>query len=146
MWNDSVLYEVFPMSFLMEQAGGQAFTGKQRVCFQTCSQIPNWNWKSLMLQIIHPPVISVHFNLQVELNDKRHMTTFLPIVGMLSLKMLLWNLQCRPLNLLLLSFMTDPQYSLGATMMLRRSKHCTLQSQALLDLSVWVHHSPGRKL
>lgn len=28
---DSVLYEVFPMSFLMEQAGGQAFTGKQRV-------------------------------------------------------------------------------------------------------------------
>ena len=27
-----VLYEVFPMSFLMEQAGGQAFTGKQRVC------------------------------------------------------------------------------------------------------------------
>jgi fructose-1,6-bisphosphatase len=26
-----VLYEVFPMSYLMEQAGGQAFTGKQRV-------------------------------------------------------------------------------------------------------------------
>ncbi|XP_043687691.1 fructose-1,6-bisphosphatase, cytosolic isoform X1 [Telopea speciosissima] len=26
-----VLYEVFPMSFLMEKAGGQAFTGKQRV-------------------------------------------------------------------------------------------------------------------
>ncbi|PKA66798.1 Fructose-1,6-bisphosphatase, cytosolic [Apostasia shenzhenica] len=25
-----VLYEVFPMSFLMEQAGGQAFTGQQR--------------------------------------------------------------------------------------------------------------------
>ncbi|OAY70167.1 Fructose-1,6-bisphosphatase, cytosolic [Ananas comosus] len=25
-----VLYEVFPMSFLIEQAGGQAFTGKQR--------------------------------------------------------------------------------------------------------------------
>jgi fructose-1,6-bisphosphatase len=25
-----VLYEVFPMSFLMEQAGGQAFTGKGR--------------------------------------------------------------------------------------------------------------------
>ncbi|XP_057732744.1 fructose-1,6-bisphosphatase, cytosolic-like [Arachis stenosperma] len=25
-----VLYEVFPMSFLLEQAGGQAFTGKQR--------------------------------------------------------------------------------------------------------------------
>ncbi|KAF0925557.1 hypothetical protein E2562_017168 [Oryza meyeriana var. granulata] len=25
-----ILYEVFPMSFLMEQAGGQAFTGKQR--------------------------------------------------------------------------------------------------------------------
>ncbi|XP_042493090.1 fructose-1,6-bisphosphatase, cytosolic [Macadamia integrifolia] len=25
-----VLYEVFPMSFLMEKAGGQAFTGKQR--------------------------------------------------------------------------------------------------------------------
>ncbi|CAD5190953.1 unnamed protein product [Musa acuminata subsp. malaccensis] len=25
-----VLYEVFPMSFLMEQAGGQAFTGEQR--------------------------------------------------------------------------------------------------------------------
>ncbi|GLT32163.1 hypothetical protein SLA2020_068490 [Shorea laevis] len=25
-----VLYEVFPMSFLMEQSGGQAFTGKQR--------------------------------------------------------------------------------------------------------------------
>ncbi|KAB2036051.1 hypothetical protein ES319_D04G196400v1 [Gossypium barbadense] len=25
-----VLYEVFPMSYLMEQAGGQAFTGKQR--------------------------------------------------------------------------------------------------------------------
>ena len=25
-----------------------------------------------MLQIIHPPVISVHFNLQVELNDKSH--------------------------------------------------------------------------
>ena len=35
LWNDSVLYEVFPMSFLMEQAGGQAFTGKQRVCFQS---------------------------------------------------------------------------------------------------------------
>uniref|UniRef100_A0A0D3G850 fructose-bisphosphatase n=4 Tax=Oryza TaxID=4527 RepID=A0A0D3G850_9ORYZ len=30
MWHGSVLYEVFPMSFLMEQAGGQAFTGKQR--------------------------------------------------------------------------------------------------------------------
>ncbi|KAL9317649.1 hypothetical protein ACSQ67_014166 [Phaseolus vulgaris] len=29
-----VLYEVFPMSFLMEQAGGQAFTGKQRVIYQ----------------------------------------------------------------------------------------------------------------
>lgn len=28
-----VLYEVFPMSYLMEQAGGQAFTGKQRVWF-----------------------------------------------------------------------------------------------------------------
>lgn len=28
---NSVLYEVFPMSYLMEQAGGQAFTGKQRV-------------------------------------------------------------------------------------------------------------------
>lgn len=27
-----ILYEVFPMSYLMEQAGGQAFTGKQRVC------------------------------------------------------------------------------------------------------------------
>ena len=27
----SLLYEVFPMSFLMEQAGGQAFTGKGRV-------------------------------------------------------------------------------------------------------------------
>lgn len=27
----SVLYEVFPMSFLVEQAGGQAFTGKERV-------------------------------------------------------------------------------------------------------------------
>lgn len=26
-----VLYEVFPMSFLVEQAGGQSFTGKQRV-------------------------------------------------------------------------------------------------------------------
>lgn len=26
-----VLYEVFPMSYLMEQAGGQSFTGKQRV-------------------------------------------------------------------------------------------------------------------
>ncbi|CAH8384089.1 unnamed protein product [Eruca vesicaria subsp. sativa] len=26
----SVLYEVFPMAFLMEQAGGQAFTGKKR--------------------------------------------------------------------------------------------------------------------
>jgi len=26
-----LLYEVFPMSYLMEQAGGQAFTGKQRV-------------------------------------------------------------------------------------------------------------------
>ncbi|CAN1234985.1 Fructose-1,6-bisphosphatase, cytosolic [Linum perenne] len=26
-----VLYEVFPMSFLMEQAGGQSFTGKERV-------------------------------------------------------------------------------------------------------------------
>eukprot|EP01018_Ginkgo_biloba_P034195 Gb_27730 [translate_table: standard] len=25
-----VLYEVFPMSFLMEQAGGQAFTGMER--------------------------------------------------------------------------------------------------------------------
>ncbi|PQP97943.1 uncharacterized protein Pyn_20866 [Prunus yedoensis var. nudiflora] len=25
-----VLYEVFPMSFLMEQAGGQSFTGKER--------------------------------------------------------------------------------------------------------------------
>lgn len=31
LWTTSVLYEVFPMSFLMEQAGGQAFTGKQRV-------------------------------------------------------------------------------------------------------------------
>jgi hypothetical protein len=31
MWYFSVLYEVFPMSFLMEQAGGQSFTGKQRV-------------------------------------------------------------------------------------------------------------------
>lgn len=30
-----VLYEVFPMSFLVEQAGGQAFTGKQRVCHST---------------------------------------------------------------------------------------------------------------
>lgn len=30
LWN-RVLYEVFPMSFLMEQAGGQAFTGKERV-------------------------------------------------------------------------------------------------------------------
>uniref|UniRef100_A0A0E0FW52 fructose-bisphosphatase n=2 Tax=Oryza TaxID=4527 RepID=A0A0E0FW52_ORYNI len=29
-WNYSVLYEVFPMSFLMEQAGGQSFTGKER--------------------------------------------------------------------------------------------------------------------
>uniref|UniRef100_I1LDG9 Fructose-1,6-bisphosphatase, cytosolic n=1 Tax=Glycine max TaxID=3847 RepID=I1LDG9_SOYBN len=29
-----VLYEVFPMSFLMEQAGGQAFTGNQRVIYQ----------------------------------------------------------------------------------------------------------------
>ncbi|KAJ8539406.1 hypothetical protein K7X08_013658 [Anisodus acutangulus] len=28
-----VLYEAFPMSFLMEQAGGQAFTGKERVRF-----------------------------------------------------------------------------------------------------------------
>ncbi|KAL4580617.1 hypothetical protein LXL04_016817 [Taraxacum kok-saghyz] len=26
-----VLYEVFPMSFLMEQAGGQSFTGKERI-------------------------------------------------------------------------------------------------------------------
>ncbi|KOM54011.1 hypothetical protein LR48_Vigan09g267000 [Vigna angularis] len=25
-----ILYEVFPMSYLMEQAGGQAFTGKRR--------------------------------------------------------------------------------------------------------------------
>ena len=40
MWNCSVLYEVFPMSFLMEQAGGQSFTGKQRVCFSSFSQIP----------------------------------------------------------------------------------------------------------
>lgn len=31
-YENSVLYEVFPMSFLMEQAGGQAFTGKERVC------------------------------------------------------------------------------------------------------------------
>lgn len=30
VWS-SVLYEVFPMSFLMEQAGGQSFTGKQQV-------------------------------------------------------------------------------------------------------------------
>lgn len=29
--SNSVLYEVFPMSYLMEQAGGQAFTGKLRV-------------------------------------------------------------------------------------------------------------------
>jgi len=29
----SVLYEVFPMSFLMEQAGGQSFTGKERVIY-----------------------------------------------------------------------------------------------------------------
>ena len=31
IWNFSVLYEMFPVSFLMEQAGGQSFTGKQRV-------------------------------------------------------------------------------------------------------------------
>lgn len=31
----SVLYEVFPMSFLLEQAGGQAFTGKERVYLLT---------------------------------------------------------------------------------------------------------------
>ncbi|KAG5020042.1 hypothetical protein JHK87_015897 [Glycine soja] len=29
----SVLYGVFPMSFLMEQAGGHAFTGNQRVIY-----------------------------------------------------------------------------------------------------------------
>ncbi|KAE8701643.1 Fructose-1,6-bisphosphatase, cytosolic [Hibiscus syriacus] len=28
-WKLRVLYEVFPMSFMLEQAGGQAFTGKQ---------------------------------------------------------------------------------------------------------------------
>ena len=33
VWFGSVLYEVFPMSFLMEQAGGQSFTGKERVGF-----------------------------------------------------------------------------------------------------------------
>jgi len=33
VWFCSVLYEVFPMSFLMEQAGGQSFTGKERVGF-----------------------------------------------------------------------------------------------------------------
>ena len=33
VWFCTVLYEVFPMSFLMEQAGGQSFTGKERVGF-----------------------------------------------------------------------------------------------------------------
>lgn len=39
-WNYSVLYEVFPMSFLMEQAGGQSFTGKERVLIS--SFISSW--------------------------------------------------------------------------------------------------------
>ncbi|CAN6445413.1 unnamed protein product [Victoria cruziana] len=34
-----VLYEVFPMSFLMEQAGGQAFTGKERALDMVPSKI-----------------------------------------------------------------------------------------------------------
>ncbi|XP_043720437.1 fructose-1,6-bisphosphatase, cytosolic-like isoform X1 [Telopea speciosissima] len=34
-----VLYEVFPMSFLMEQAGGQSFTGKQRALDLVPTQI-----------------------------------------------------------------------------------------------------------
>ncbi|XP_023156550.1 fructose-1,6-bisphosphatase, cytosolic isoform X2 [Zea mays] len=42
-----VLYEVFPMSFLMEQAGGQAFTGKQRVCFSFPFSDPNPQLKNL---------------------------------------------------------------------------------------------------
>lgn len=37
----SVLYEVFPMSFLMEQAGGQSFTGKERVIYISF----NWHWQ-----------------------------------------------------------------------------------------------------
>lgn len=40
-WTTRVLYEVFPMSFLMEQAGGQAFTGKQRVLYSFMNV--SWN-------------------------------------------------------------------------------------------------------
>jgi hypothetical protein len=35
------------MSFLMEQAGGQAFTGKQRVCFSFPFSDPNPQLKNL---------------------------------------------------------------------------------------------------
>lgn len=62
MSNCSVLYEVFPMSFLMEQAGGQAFTGKQRVCFSYFPQIPVSIWKILMLQISNQCEILVQFS------------------------------------------------------------------------------------
>ena len=72
VWFCSVLYEVFPMSFLMEQAGGQSFTGKERVGFlplfiffknsrnnfvlcQPCAfslpqnKLTHWHWQALDL-------------------------------------------------------------------------------------------------
>jgi hypothetical protein len=73
MWNSRVLYEVFPMSFLMEQAGGQAFTGKQRVYFSFPFSDPQFpTEKILMLELSHLPEISGGiFNLQVEIIEKR---------------------------------------------------------------------------
>lgn len=41
---NSVLYEVFPMSFLMEQAGGQAFTGKKRVSYPLILEMQSLMW------------------------------------------------------------------------------------------------------
>jgi fructose-1,6-bisphosphatase I len=57
----SVLYEVFPMSFLMEQAGGQAFTGKQRVLtsslFLLLSCLTTWIYESFVLKYVLLPLL-----------------------------------------------------------------------------------------
>ena len=57
----SVLYEVFPMSFLMEQAGGQAFTGKQRVLtsslFLLLSCLTTWVYESFVLKDVLLPLL-----------------------------------------------------------------------------------------
>uniref|UniRef100_A0A6M2F7P9 Fructose-1,6-bisphosphatase, cytosolic n=1 Tax=Populus davidiana TaxID=266767 RepID=A0A6M2F7P9_9ROSI len=53
-----VLYEVFPMSFLMEQAGGQAFTGKQRVLtslFLLLSCFATQIYENLVFNVLQPP-------------------------------------------------------------------------------------------